>query len=62
MSKPERLSPKDARERVMAGKALLVCAYDDEQKCASMRLTDSVTLGELPRLQSDDRQLIFYCA
>ena len=45
--------------------ALLVCAYDDEEKCRSMRIPGSMTLGELnqrlPSL-SENQEIIFYCA
>lgn len=44
--------------------ALLVCAYDDEERCRSMRLPDSITLRELnerlPSL-SKDQELVFIC-
>ena len=43
---------------------LLVCAYDDEEKCASLKIPGSFTLqalmarlGSLPKTQ----ELVFYC-
>lgn len=53
------VSPQDARQKVLRGEAVLVCAYEDEQKCATNRLTDGVTLDEVR--QDDARQWIFYC-
>jgi len=62
---PQRISPKDARERVKAGSALFVCAYEDEGRCKSNNLEGSMTFGEfkqkLPSL-SQDQEIIFYCA
>ena len=61
----ERISPEQARQRVEAGRALLVCAYEDDSKCGAMRLPHSITLNDLqPRLASvpKNHELIFYCA
>jgi hypothetical protein len=59
-----RISVEDAREHVKRG-ALLVCAYDDEEKCHRMKLEGSMTLreleGRLPSLPKD-HEIIFYCA
>jgi rhodanese-related sulfurtransferase len=61
----ERISAEDARRKVQGGEALLVCAYDDEAKCGSMKLEGALTLrefrGTLPSLPKD-REIIFYCA
>ena len=61
----ERQTPDQARKEVAAGRALLVCAYDDVSKCQTMRLQGAVTLHDLERrLESVPRtqELIFYCA
>ncbi|HEX9818863.1 MAG TPA: ArsR family transcriptional regulator [Methylomirabilota bacterium] len=47
------------------GRALLVCAYEDESKCQRMRLDGALTLRELQeRLATLPRsqEIIFYCA
>jgi hypothetical protein len=67
MSPIERIPPEDAFEEVSSGEALLVCAYDDDEKCRKMQLENSLTLDELEELLrqgevSRDRRLIFYCA
>jgi hypothetical protein len=67
MSPIERIPPEDAFEEVSSGEALLVCAYDDDEKCRKMQLESSLTLDELEELLrqgevSRDRRLIFYCA
>lgn len=65
MSTPERIPANAAREKVMSGRALLVCAYDDEEKCAKLRLEGAMSLNafrsKLPSL-SKDQELVFYCA
>ncbi len=62
---PQRISPKDARERVKAGSAPFVCAYADEGRCKANNLEGSITLGEfkqkLPTL-SKSQEIILYCA
>ncbi len=61
----ERVSPGQARKEVAAGRALLVCAYDDESKCQKLRLERAITLHDLQRrLESvpKSQELIFYCA
>jgi hypothetical protein len=60
----ERVSVEEARREVQAGRALLVCAYDDA-KCARVPLQGATTLSELSRRAASlprDQQLIFYCA
>jgi hypothetical protein len=60
-----RISPGEARRRVQHGQALLVCGYDDDNKCRSMALEGAITLNELrQRLPSlpKSQDLIFYCA
>jgi hypothetical protein len=61
----ERISVEQARQKVAANQALLVCAYDDEAKCRMVNLDGSISLtsfqsrlGSLPKTQ----EIIFYCA
>lgn len=62
---PQRIPPREAREKVKSGSALFVCAYEDEARCKSNNLEGSITFGEfkrkLPKL-SKDQDIIFYCA
>jgi rhodanese-related sulfurtransferase len=61
----QRVSPDEARRRAQAGQALLVCAYEDEDKCRAMNLAGAITLRQFrERLASvpRDREVIFYCA
>jgi len=61
----ERISVDDARRKVTANQALLVCAYEDEAKCRAVNLDGSVSLtsfqskaASLPKSQ----EIIFFCA
>ena len=60
-----RISPSETRKRLRAQPpALLVCAYDDEAKCASMKIEGSLNLREFAdRLAAlrKDQEIIFYC-
>ena len=60
-----RVAPQEARESVEAGRALLVCAYDSDEKFRAMRLEGAIPLRELasrmPSLRKD-QEIVFYCA
>ena len=62
---PERISPKEVYEKLGAGAAILVCAYEDDEKFRTNHLEGAISLKEfksnLPSL-SKDRQIVFYCA
>lgn len=63
MAEAKRVTPQDARRKVQAGEALLVCGYDDEGICGHMRLQGAMTFGEfkarLPEI-GKDKEIIFY--
>jgi len=61
----ERITVEDARRKVQAHDALLVCAYADEAKCRMVDLEGSISLtsfqaraASLPKTQ----EIIFFCA
>jgi hypothetical protein len=63
MAEVERIPVEEARRKIKAGQALLVCAYEDEAKCRMMNLDGSMSLtsfeskvGSLPKGQ----EIIFY--
>jgi hypothetical protein len=65
MENIERISVADARRKVRANEALLVCAYDDDAKCRKINLDGSISLtgfqsktASLPKSQ----EIIFFCA
>jgi hypothetical protein len=63
--KPTGISAVEAHQDVTSGKALLVCAYHDEEACSKVQLEGSISLvqfeSKLPGLPMD-REIIFYCA
>lgn len=65
MAEAERISPEVVNQKIKAGTALLVCAYDDEDKCRTMHLQGALLPSQfkskLPLL-SKDQEIIFYCA
>jgi hypothetical protein len=61
----QRISVGDARRKVQANQALLVCAYEDAAKCKMVNLEGSIPLtsfrsqaASLPK----DQEIIFFCA
>ncbi len=64
-AKAPRVSVDYAHQEVVSGRALLVCAYPDEEVCAKIMLKGASNLKELEaRLPSlkKDQEIIFYCA
>ena len=65
MAKVARITPQEAHALMIAGQALLVCAYEDPARFAENRLDGAISIHEfrarrdtLPR----DQEIIFYCA
>ena len=65
MPEVSRINVQDARQAVTSGSALLVCAYEQDEKCNQIALEGSIPLSQfqqrLPSL-SKDQELIFFCA
>lgn len=65
MVQPTRISAEETRRRVSAGSALLVCAYDDDEKFKNNHLQGAISFNEfksrLPQM-AKDQEIIFYCA
>ena len=65
MTKPIRISSYEARQKATSGRALLVCAYDDEDKFKNNHLEGAISFAEFKsKLSSlsEDQEIIFYCA
>jgi rhodanese-related sulfurtransferase len=65
MTQPVRISAEETRQRVSEGSALLVCAYDDDEKFKNNHLQGAISLNELKsRLpaMTQNQEIIFYCA
>ena len=64
MTEPIRISVEAARKKVAEGAALLVCAYDDDEKFKNNHLQGAISLkdfrAKLPSL-STEQEIIFYC-
>jgi rhodanese-related sulfurtransferase len=65
MAEAERIDPQQAHHDMQANHALLVCAYESQEKFENNHLEDALSLDEF-NAQADsipkDRELIFYCA
>ena len=65
MTEPTRLSPRQTREKILAGSALLVCAYEDDDKFKTNHIDGAISFSEfqsrLPSL-SKEQEIGFYCA
>ena len=63
MAEPVRVTPKEIYEKMKSGKALLVCAYEDEAKFRKMQLEGAISFNEfkskLPSLPKD-QEIVFY--
>jgi len=63
MAESVRVMPEEVYERVKAGKTLLVCAYEDDEKFRRMQLEGAISFNEFKsRLPSfaKDQEIIFY--
>lgn len=61
----ERIDSMTAHELVQSGKALLVCAYDSEEKFRGNQLEGAISFFELEARKSripKDKEIVFYCA
>ncbi len=64
MSDATLISAAEAHEHRRSGQALLVCAYDNDDKFRSYQLEGSIPLSDFTaRLDSvdKDQEIIFYC-
>jgi hypothetical protein len=65
MEATPRIRPEEARARVQSGAALLVCAYDDDEKFRALRLENGISLRQFREVEPTlpkEKEIIFYCA
>ena len=65
MTDVKRITPAEARQKVQAGTALLVCAYESEELCRRIQLEGAIPLGQFKSSLSSlgkTEEIIFYCA
>jgi hypothetical protein len=63
MTEPVRIQPEEARKKVLSNEAILVCAYEEEDKFRKMRLEGAISLNEFKtRISSlsKEQEIIFY--
>ncbi len=64
MTEVVRVTPEETYKKVESGKALLVCAYDDDAKFRLVQLKGALSFSELEsKLESlpKNQEIIFYC-
>jgi len=65
MEETPRVRPEEIKERVQSGEALLVCAYDDDEKFKALRLEKALSLKQFQEIQPSlarEKEIVFYCA
>ncbi|MBU0731176.1 MAG: rhodanese-like domain-containing protein [Proteobacteria bacterium] len=65
MGEAIRISCDEARAKVQSGQALLVCAYNKEEKFNNNHLDGAVSFADFSEMASKlpkDKEIIFYCA
>lgn len=64
MAEPARITPEETRSKLAAGEAILVCAYESDEKFEKVKLDQAISLNEfkmrLPTIP-EDQKIIFYC-
>jgi hypothetical protein len=63
MTAPIRATPDEVYPRVKSGEALLVCAYNDDDKFRTMQLEGAISLSEFDSRLSQyprDQEIFFY--
>lgn len=62
---PQRVKPDEVRQRMKDNGAMLVCAYDDSEKCRKIGIAESIPYPDLKsKLDSipKSREIVFFCA
>ena len=60
-----RVPPEEIVGRVQSGDALLVCAYDDDEKFKALHLEKALSLRQFHELEpslAKSKEIVFYCA
>jgi rhodanese-related sulfurtransferase len=65
MAKYDVISARQARKDKEHNNALLVCAYEDEEKFKKNSLEGAISFASFKKKEDDlakDREIIFYCS
>jgi hypothetical protein len=63
MTEPVRIPPEEAKKKILSNEAILVCAYEDEEKFRKMHLEGAISFIEFKKrapLLSKEQEIIFY--
>jgi hypothetical protein len=63
MIEPVRIPAEEARKKVLSNDAILVCAYEEEEKFKKMHLEGAISLNEFKNRASSlskEQEIIFY--
>ena len=63
MTEPVRIPPEEARKKVLSHEAILVCAYEEEEKFRKMHLESAISLNDFKSRASSlskEQAIIFY--
>jgi hypothetical protein len=65
MTEVPRITPQEARPRILSGESLLVCAYEDDARFRALHLEGAIPYSTFAANHtgiSKSRELVFYCA
>ena len=65
MHEVPRVDPEEIYPKLRSGEALLVCAYDSDDRFREVHLEGAMSLEEFKSLRFTlprDREIVFYCA
>jgi hypothetical protein len=63
MTEPVRIPPEVAQKKVLSSEAILVCAYEEEEKFRKMHLERAISLNDFKNRASSlskEQEIIFY--
>ena len=65
MSSAIRISPAEVGQKLKSGEALLVCAYQNDEKFKNNHLDGAISYGDFQEKidnLSKEQEIVFYCA
>lgn len=65
MSETIRISPAEVMQKMETGEALLVCAYENDEKFQRYQLDGAISYGEFQNMLGSldkSQEIVFYCA
>jgi len=65
LPEPKRVSPEEVQKKLRSDQALLVCAYEDDEKFNRFHLEGALSFKKFASklsFLSKDQEIVFYCA